>query len=45
MLNVGHAATAASLLLLAACSRPLDQNALDQHRNLGKAFYENPTTK
>lgn len=33
------------LLLSTACSRPRDQGALDRHRNLGKAFYENPTTK
>ncbi len=45
MLAPGHAAAAALLLLLSACSRPVDQNALDRHRNLGKAFYENPTTK
>lgn len=32
-------------LLLAACSHHPDQTALAQHRNLGKAFYENPTTK
>jgi tetratricopeptide (TPR) repeat protein len=44
MLKVGHAATAA-LLLLAGCTQPRDENALNQHRNLGKAFYENPTTK
>ena len=30
----------------AACSHPRrDEGALDMHRNLGKAFYENPTTK
>jgi Flp pilus assembly protein TadD len=40
-----HAASAALLLLLASCSRPIDENALERHRNLGKAFYENPTTK
>ena len=38
-----------SLLFEAACSRqsnPQDNEALlAQHRNLGKAFYENPTTK
>ncbi len=27
-----------------ACSRPADPALLEQHRNLGKAFYENPTT-
>src|SRR5580658_9365089 len=40
-----HAASAALLLLLASCSRPRDENALERHRNLGKAYYENPTTK
>jgi tetratricopeptide (TPR) repeat protein len=34
-----------ALLLAAACSHPRDEAALAQHRNLGKAFYENPTTK
>ncbi|HTA41277.1 MAG TPA: FG-GAP-like repeat-containing protein [Bryobacteraceae bacterium] len=33
-------------LLAAACSRqPPDQTSLARHRNLGKALYENPTTK
>src|ERR1700685_2208422 len=32
-------------ILTLACSKPLDQNLLDQHRNLGKAYYENPTTQ
>jgi len=32
-------------LALLGCSHPRDENALDHHRNLGKAFYENPTTK
>jgi Flp pilus assembly protein TadD len=32
-------------LLAGACSKPRNQNLLDQHRNLGKAFYENPTTQ
>jgi hypothetical protein len=40
-----HAASAALLLLLVSCTRPIDENALERHRNLGKAFYENPTTK
>jgi tetratricopeptide (TPR) repeat protein len=35
----------ALVMLGAGCSKPLDQNLLDQHRNLGKAFYENPTTQ
>ena len=28
-----------------ACSKPHNQALLDQHRNLGKAYYENPTTQ
>ncbi len=32
-------------ILSAACSHPIDEAALARHRNLGKAFYENPTTK
>ncbi len=40
-----HALTAIALLLPAGCSRHPDENALDRHRNLGKALYENPTTK
>ncbi|HMD50895.1 MAG TPA: tetratricopeptide repeat protein, partial [Bryobacteraceae bacterium] len=27
------------------CSKPRNQDLLNQHRNLGKAFYENPTTQ
>jgi tetratricopeptide (TPR) repeat protein len=35
-----------AVLLSAACSsHPRDEAALARHRNLGKAFYENPTTK
>src|ERR1700679_2930245 len=34
-----------AMLLPAACSRARNENELDRHRNLGKAFYENPTTK
>ncbi len=34
----------AFVLLLAACSKPRNQELLDQHRNLGKAYYENPAT-
>ena len=37
--------TVSLLLLSTACSHPRDDNALARHRNLGKAFYENPTTK
>ena len=33
------------VVLGAGCSKPRNQNLLDQHRNLGKAFYENPTTQ
>ena len=36
---------AIALICTTGCSRPLDENALAQHRSLGKAFYENPTTK
>jgi tetratricopeptide (TPR) repeat protein len=32
-------------MLTVACSKPRNLDLLDQHRNLGKAFYENPTTK
>lgn len=40
------ALAAIALLALAACARaPRDESALARHRNLGKAFYENPTTK
>ncbi len=34
-----------AFILAVACSKPPNQNLLDQHRNLGKAFYENPTTQ
>src|ERR1700735_4585333 len=34
-----------AFLLAAACSKPRNHDLLDQHRNLGKAFYENPTTQ
>ncbi len=27
------------------CSKPRNQSLLDQHRNLGKAYYENPATQ
>jgi tetratricopeptide (TPR) repeat protein len=33
------------MLLAVGCSKPHDQALLDQHRNLGKAFYENPATQ
>ena len=32
-------------ILTVGCSKPRNQDLLDQHRNLGKAFYENPTTQ
>lgn len=32
-------------ILVAACSKPRNQALLDQHRNLGKAYYENPATQ
>ena len=39
-------ALSVAVLLSVACSHPRrDEGALDRHRNLGKAFYENPTTK
>jgi Tfp pilus assembly protein PilF len=38
-------AVAIALLLQVACSRQNSEDLLAQHRNLGKAFYENPTTK
>src|ERR1700721_1453825 len=34
-----------AFILAVACSKPRNQNLLEQHRNLGKAFYENPTTQ
>jgi len=34
-----------SWLIMSSCSKPADSNALEHHRNLGKAYYENPTTK
>jgi len=34
-----------AFLLAVACSKPRNQALLDQHRNLGKAYYENPTTQ
>jgi tetratricopeptide (TPR) repeat protein len=33
------------LLMQAACTRHIDEGLLAQHRNLGKAFYENPATQ
>jgi tetratricopeptide (TPR) repeat protein len=38
---------AIAILIAGGCSRsrPRDTNALERHRNVGKAFYENPTTK
>jgi len=39
------AVAAITLLLPWACSHPRDENALARHRSLGKALYENPTTK
>lgn len=43
--RAGVAVLLFSMLLAAACSHPRDEGALARHRNLGKAFYENPTTK
>ena len=36
---------ALAFVFVAGCSKPRNQNLLEQHRNLGKAFYENPTTQ
>jgi tetratricopeptide (TPR) repeat protein len=36
---------ALAFILALGCSKPQNQALLDQHRNLGKAFYENPTTQ
>ena len=36
---------AVALILAVGCSKPRNQEALDRHRNLGKAYYENPTTQ
>lgn len=36
---------AIAIFLMAGCSRQRDESALARHRNLGKALYENPTTK
>src|SRR5580693_6348813 len=32
-------------ILACGCTRRIDEDLLSQHRNLGKAFYENPTTQ
>jgi tetratricopeptide (TPR) repeat protein len=40
-----RALVALAFILAAACSKPRNQDLLEQHRNLGKAFYENPTTQ
>jgi Flp pilus assembly protein TadD len=32
-------------MLMVACSKSIDQNLLQQYRNLGKAYYENPATQ
>jgi tetratricopeptide (TPR) repeat protein len=39
-----HLVIAMALLLSAACTRRIDEDRLSQYRNLGTAFYENPTT-
>lgn len=41
---VGYAVMVSSILAV-ACSKPRNQELLDQHRNLGKAYYENPATQ
>ena len=40
----GQLSLVLALLLQTACTRQIDDDLLRQHRNLGKAFYENPTT-
>src|SRR5437773_7979944 len=42
---LGALAVATVLLVEPACSRQNNQDLLTQHRNLGKAFYENPATQ
>ncbi|HTW67318.1 MAG TPA: FG-GAP-like repeat-containing protein, partial [Bryobacteraceae bacterium] len=32
-------------LMAVSCSKPRNQELLEQHRNLGKAYYENPVTQ
>src|SRR5581483_5922693 len=34
-----------SVVVAAGCSKPRNEALLDEHRNLGKAFYENPATQ
>ena len=34
-----------SMVVAAGCSKPRNEALLDEHRNLGKAFYENPATQ
>ncbi len=41
---LGPAAASAAALLLLAANVPQSENQLWEHRNLGKAFYENPDT-
>ena len=45
MCRAGEIMIAMVLLMQAACTRHIDEGLLAQHRNLGKAFYENPTTQ
>jgi len=42
---VAFAFVSFAFMLAVACSSPRNQDLLDQHRNLGKALYENPTTQ
>ena len=39
-----HLTLAMALLMLVACTRRIDEDRLSERRNLGTAFYENPTT-
>ena len=39
-----HVMLVTALLFSASCHRGNDQELLTQHRNLGKAYYENPAT-
>jgi len=41
----GRLAVAMVLLVETSCSRQVNDDLLIQHRNLGKAFYENPATQ
>src|ERR1700733_15485228 len=42
---VAFACISFAFILAVGCSKPRNQDLLDQYRNLGKAFYENPVTQ